>query len=372
MSDIYVSVERIESISPHPNADKLEIIKILGTQTLAPISQFQPGQLVIFFCPDMILPEPVAIGLGVKQYLKSGNRIAATRLRGTPSYGFIQQVPEPLLKAAVGTDVSDYYGAVKYNPPIRSGALRGNQAKIRGKLMNFPEYTTIQHHWKNHNVIPEGLPVRITEKIHGTNSRIGLIKIDGEWQFVGGSHHCVKNQFSNECHYSDLADEVEHNVYWEPLQYENMLHMLTDCCDEANEVILYGELFGPGVQDLDYGVPSGQLGYRVFDMMINGQYVDWDVLETWCNVYEVELVPILYVGPFSLDTLKELTYGPTTFNPCCKFKGREGCVVTPLVEQIGHIGRVILKSVSADYLDRKGAKDEGEIFDESEELVDNE
>lgn len=372
MSDISVTIERVASITPHPNADKLEIATILGTQTLVQIGSFKAGDLVVFFPPDMILPEPVAIGLGVKAYLKHGNRIAATRLRGTPSYGFIQAVPEPLLKAAIGTDVSDYYGAVKYEPPIRRGALRGNQAKTSHKLMNFSEYTSIQHHWKNAKVIEEGTPVRITEKIHGTNSRIGLIKIDGEWQFVGGSHHCVKNQFSNECYYSTLADEVQHNVYWEPLQYENILHMLTDVCDEVNEVIVYGELFGPGVQDLDYGVPSGQLGYRVFDMMINGQYVDWEVMKGLCDKYEVDLVPILYVGPFSLDILRELTYGPTTFSPCCKFKGREGCVVTPLVEQICHIGRMILKSVSADYLDRKGAKDEGEIFDASEEMADNE
>ena len=36
-------------------------------------------------------------------------------------------------------------------------------------------------------------------------------------------------------------------------------------------------------------------------------------------------------------------------------------MITPLVEQQAHIGRVILKNVSADYLDRKGATDEGEI-----------
>jgi len=43
----------------------------------------------------------------------------------------------------------------------------------------------------------------------------------------------------------------------------------------------------------------------------------------------------------------------------CAFKGREGCVITPQVEQFYAPtgGRLILKSVSADYLDRKGAQD---------------
>jgi hypothetical protein len=44
-----------------------------------------------------------------------------------------------------------------------------------------------------------------------------------------------------------------------------------------------------------------------------------------------------------------------------RFQGREGCVVTPVVERydpdLGG-GRVILKSISADYLARKGGTDE--------------
>ena len=74
------------------------------------------------------------------------------------------------------------------------------------------------------------------------------------------------------------------------------------------------------------------------------------------------MVPTLYVGPFSRDIVEIHTYGPTTLaepkDIKSKFKDREGCVITPLVEQrIRGLGRVILKSVSADYRDRKGAKD---------------
>jgi hypothetical protein len=42
-----------------------------------------------------------------------------------------------------------------------------------------------------------------------------------------------------------------------------------------------------------------------------------------------------------------------------KFKGREGVVVTPVKEQFSPVlgDRLILKSVSVDYLNRKGAKE---------------
>ena len=45
-----------------------------------------------------------------------------------------------------------------------------------------------------------------------------------------------------------------------------------------------------------------------------------------------------------------------------KFKGREGIVITPVVEAYSEVlrGRMILKSKSADYLDRKNAQDNGE------------
>jgi len=75
----------------------------------------------------------------------------------------------------------------------------------------------------------------------------------------------------------------------------------------------------------------------------------------------VPTVPVLYTGSFSPE-LVELTYGPTMMGKVkSEFKGREGIVITPLIEQRCHIGRLILKNVSADYLDRKGAKDEGAL-----------
>jgi len=82
-----------------------------------------------------------------------------------------------------------------------------------------------------------------------------------------------------------------------------------------------------------------------------------------CAEFGVELVPVLYEGPFNRDLVKRFTYGPTTLAAPDKirssFKDREGCVITPQVEQFYAPtgGRLILKSVSADYLDRKGATD---------------
>ena len=71
MSEITVTVERIEAIEPHPNADKLEIAKVAGTQTLIVKGQFRAGDLCVYFPPDILLPGDVSEALGVAKYLKT-------------------------------------------------------------------------------------------------------------------------------------------------------------------------------------------------------------------------------------------------------------------------------------------------------------
>ena len=65
MSEIIITVERVESVEEHGNADKLEIVKILGTQTVVPKGQYRVGQHVVFFPPDILIPENVSSELGV-------------------------------------------------------------------------------------------------------------------------------------------------------------------------------------------------------------------------------------------------------------------------------------------------------------------
>lgn len=72
----------------------------------------------------------------------------------------------------------------------------------------------------------------------------------------------------------------------------------------------------------------------------------------------IEAVPLLYEGPFSEEAVAEFTDGKSTFAVTGKFKGREGIVITPVVERVDYRGnRVIAKSVSVDYLNRRGAED---------------
>jgi RNA ligase (TIGR02306 family) len=282
--------------------------------------------------------------------VKSQCRIGATRLRGQPSFGFAVTIEDVLFGTdadiPVNTDVSRYFQAFKYEPPVK---IRAEDAAPDHPA--FHQYTSIEHYWRFPEAIPEGEPVRITEKLHGTNSRVGLVRLaESEFDFMAGSHRVNRKR----------PDEGHPSIYWEPLNNENVLRLLTCLCDQKHTAILFGEIYGQGIQDMDYGVEPGKRGYRVFDISVDGVYLGWHDLQGICSLYHVETVPLLYEGPFSVAKLSELTDGPTTLgDPKASFKGREGVVVTTIREQFYAPtgGRRIVKSVSADYLDRKGAED---------------
>lgn len=358
MSNINVSIEQVAEVVAHPNADRLEIVKILGTQTVAPKGEYQVGDRVVFFPPDILIPTDVSVKLGVQKYLKTclfGGRkipcrVAACRLRGVPSYGFIVRAASDQL---LGTDVTAYYKAKKYEPPQSAvDRLRFN-GDCAADHPAFHKYSDIQNYWRYAFTIPEGTPVRMTEKIHGTNSRVGCIRTEEGYIFMGGSHNTNRKEY-------DVAGNL--SLYWRPLTAE-MRIMLVTLSQGVRDVVVFGELYGPGIQDMSYGIPSGDVGYQVFDITIDGHYLDWDDLHAACQACGVATVPILYRGPFDKAILDICTDGPTLLAPVesirSVYKGREGCVVTPLHEAWSDClgGRLILKNKSADYLNRRGAID---------------
>jgi len=375
MSQCFAEVVSIDAINPHPNADRLEVATIRGATVVVGKGTFSAGQPVVYFPPDLLIPELQADKLGVKKYLKHACypgdpiktqcRVAACRLRSFPSFGFAVPMSEifghPDDYPAIGTDVSAFVQAVKYEPPRRPQAIMA--AEAAPEHPSFHEYTSIEHYWRHTESFVPGETVVVTEKIHGTNSRVGVINVDGEFRFFAGSHHVNRKP----------ADEGRFCVYWEVLSHPGVMDLLTDLCNEQHNVILFGEIFGPSIQDMDYGVERSARGYRVFDISVNGRYLDWAVVKIKCDKFSVPTVPELYCGTFSQEKLFELRDGRAVAGEHTgKFKGREGVVVKPISERFDEklYGRLILKSVSADYLDRKGGEDYGEIIADATPVAD--
>jgi len=348
MSKTIITVERVNSVERHPDADRLEIVQVLGYKVITQKGKFKIGDAAIYFPPDILIPEKVADEFQVKNYLKHSLypgddlktqcRVSSARIRGIPSHGFVVGPVEN--DGTFGTDLTQRYGGHKYEPPKRLGAgdtVAGNPF--------FHKYTNIENiqRW---NHFEENEQVRITEKIHGTNCRVGIIREGEQWVYAAGSHNLRRDQPS---------------MYWEPMT-DDMIGMLNVLCDGEFNVIVFGEIFGPGIQTMDYG--QAEVRFQVFDITKDGVYQDWEAVRSICSAWRILTVPLLYEGPYSDAIVDQYTDGPTVLAPKgqikCPFKGREGIVITPLVERVVRNDRVIAKSVSADYRDKQSWQEMGE------------
>lgn len=329
MSSLIVPVATIEELLPHPNADRLELARVLGWQLVVPRDQYQVGERIVYFPIDTLLPLEVSERFGVTKYL-SKQRIRCAKLRGEPSFGLAVR---PDKDWSVGENVAEYYGAQKYEPPVR---VTAGDAERDHPL--FVSYTEIEN-MRNFPVIFEpDESVILSEKIHGTQCRVGLI----EGELMAGSKGLRRKR--------PAEDRFGASIYWFPFSLSNVRRLIEALGQEHRQVMLFGEVYGSKIQSFHYGLHNGQLGFRAFDLLLDGRYLDWPDFLELCAQYDIEAVPALTTMPFDLDAVKRYSEGKT------QLMGqdahiREGVVVRPLRERHDpRVGRVILKYVSDTYL----------------------
>jgi RNA ligase (TIGR02306 family) len=180
MSSLIVEVCEIKELRSHTNPEvhSLDIAIVKGWQCIVKRGQYKVGDRVVFFPPDSVLPTDVSDRLGVTAYLHKG-RVKSIKLKGEPSYGLVVTPDNP--KWEVGRDVAKDYGVTKYEPPPPE--LMGRTGKKEAKFTDtepdhplFWKYTDMENMRHYPDVIAEGEEVVMTEKIHGTNVRIGMIR----------------------------------------------------------------------------------------------------------------------------------------------------------------------------------------------------
>jgi RNA ligase (TIGR02306 family) len=346
MSSIKVEVTQIQDIRPHSNADSLDLATVGGWQMCVRKGAYQSGDPIVYFEQGTALPREMADRLGVTQYLSektdiNGDRVLVihrVKLRGEPSFGLVVS-PEPEME--LGADVAEFYGATKYHPPLKSKA---GDAEIEDP--RFPVYTDIENMRSYPNLLVDGEDVIATEKIHGTNCRVGFVA-NGETRILMAGSKGIRRK-------EPIAQEVFHaNTYWHPHSLSGVSALLDHLWQLGHrQAVLFGEVYGKGVQSYAYGQNS--IAFRAFDLMVDGQYLDHETFVMLCKKHDVETVPVAYQDAFSLAAIKDLSDGDSLVGGV---HGREGVVVKPAVErQDIKIGRVILKYVGDVYLFGKSAQ----------------
>ena len=334
-------------VEAHPNADRLELAAIGGFRCVVAKDEFQSGDQAAYIpegavCPDWLIAE---LGLEGKLAGSKHNRVKAVKLRGALSQGLVYPVQDGCIRGrevGIGDDVTDLLEIVKYEPPIPI-AMQGEVRPVFGAT---PHYD-IENIKKYPDEFQDGESVVVTEKLHGSWCCLGWHPEHGEIVTSKGMADQGKALFLNDANANNLYVRTWH------VHAEAFAEARARLAAPEQAFYILGEVYGRGVQDLHYGEPNP--AFAVFDAYVGepgkGRYLTFSELRTGLDSL-FPLVPVVYEGPFGAAQLAELTDGQTSLKAD---HIREGVVVRPQEERASdEFGRVVLKSVSGDYLTRRG------------------
>lgn len=350
MMDDFQVLTREAKIVSIPDADRIEICQIGDYQSIVPKGMLEDGDVVAYIPEAAIVPDDVLepIGLVGKLSGKGKNRVKARKFLKVLSQGIIYPMPGRNLEE----DVTEELKITKYSPAIPQQLKGRTLGAMYGKTLTYPI--------KNVKLFPdelvEGEEVIFTEKLHGTWCCLGYYE---ETPIVTSKGLSGKGI---------VLDPEDDNVYsnaWN--KYQPMVQNIKNELDDSmvhvsSPFYILGEIYGRGIQDLQYNTMNPE--FRVFDIFIGepnkGRYLELDevifMLRLTYSEEEMEQihVPVLYEGPYDKEVLLKHTRGTSSLGGNI----REGVVVRPKPERENSKGgRAIYKSISEDYLLRKGGSE---------------
>jgi RNA ligase (TIGR02306 family) len=373
------------AIEPHNNADTLELAVVGDYRSIVRKGQFKTGDLGVYIPEAALVPENVLFQLGLIGKLAGPqkNRVKAMKLRGIVSQGLVLQcLPdvgertshyvmytdpetgvEEFRTVQEGDDVTEFLRITKWEPPIPVH-MAGEVANAFGYTVNYD----IENIKKYPDVLVDDEEVVMTEKLHGTWTCLGYNPAYGDivtskgmsgqglvfkFNEANANNLYIRSLKSTEQMIDIGADEDTGETLYD---VQNVIVRAYQFFSGMSSFYILGETFGKGVQDLAYGTTEPQ--FRVFDCYVGepgkGRYMGYDDLVNFCKAVDVEMVPLVYRGPYSKAKLLEVTNGKETFSGKA-MNIREGVVVKPVQERYHpEIRRVQLKSVSDAYLLRGG------------------
>ena len=344
MKDDFQVLTYEAKILPHPNADRIELCQIGDFQSIVQKRTLNDGDVVAYIPEASIVPDGLLEQLGLTGKLsgKAKNRVKAIKLRGVLSQGLIYPMPDK----KVGEDVTEELGIVKYEPEVPQQLKGRTLGAMYGKTLTYP----IKNIKLFPNELTEDDTVVITEKLHGTWCCLGFYEETPVVTSKGLSGKGI------------VLDPEDDNVYsntWN--KYQSLIQAIKKDLNGETFYVL-GEIYGRGIQDLQYNTMNP--AFRVFDIYVGkpnqGRYLElsevFRLLQLTYSQEESEVmhVPVLYHGPYHKEILLEYTNGQSTLGGNI----REGVVVRTSPERLdSKNNRVIYKSISEDYLLRKGGSE---------------
>lgn len=374
MSSFAVTLEKI-TVRQHPNADRLELARVGLFDAVVGKGQFKTGDVVLYIPEQAILPAPLIKKLGLEGKLsgKEQNRVKAVSLRGALSQGIVAPLsiistfPEDnyyteviqALQTVRGTlstyDFASALNITKWEPEIPD-YMKGDITPAT----NILKWVDIENIKRFPDIFSKGDLVTVTEKVHGVCLMATLTMTDGE---VSDTVVASKGYGDKRIAFTQSND----NLYWRAVNGYKVRELATELAgiygSDVQSVGIYGEVFGLGIQDLNYGAPGkqGVPGFAVFDAFIKlvdgtGFWVPSPVLRGTST--DIPRVPVIFEGEYDVEHIAQIASGKEQVSGS-EMNLREGVVIRSTtearwVDMFGNSHRKIAKFVTEEYLTRKG------------------
>lgn len=320
-SRMLASVQLVDSVTKHSNANDLVIANVLGWQIVARPDEVTAtqtrlcqqtggnGTLIIYCEIDSMLPGdaewlPEAVKQRVAaQENKKHYRLQTIRLRGEYSQGLIIPLHPSMFTSEftleslhLGQDVTKQLGIKKYERPSYTGGNGGGTGEPR--VSNFPTHLidkTDEHRIQSSPKLADGLEeVVVTVKQDGMSGSYLIDPETGELMVLSRNMIRPKPAVPATAAASDCP-------YWYLAEKYKISEKLMNFPDFA----IQGEVCGPGIQKNLLGLKDKELFvFNVIDIKHRQRLNHYDALD-FCQKLDLQFVPVVGVIKNLQDAFKE-------------------------------------------------------------------
>lgn len=348
MTDWLPEICKIDMVEPHPNADRLDILTVMGYPVIETKGNYKEGDIVSYIPYDSIVPDTddfyflcpkdkqgkFPVGSVPEKY----RTVKPKKIRGVYSEGILRPAPNGF---NLGDSVIEYFGLTKRvyeeeREDLETNTVDGGNEASPVKLFKYDLWGVNKYS----DVFAEGEEVIITEKLEGENC---CFLYTNDRLYVRSRQHFKR--------------ESDQSRWWDFPHRVN----LADRLKIYPNLCIWGEIYGGSkgqnhVWNYDCAIENKQIirNFRVFDIFstVTGKFLEWSDVERISAVLELPTVPVLYRGPWKSDkSLYELAEGKSVIGECV----REGWVMRSLPESWAtKMGRKIIKCKGKGYKLAKG------------------
>lgn len=351
------TIQKIVSLTPIPDADKIETARVLNWDVVVKKGEFSVGNLAIYIEVDSFVPTQIAPFLTKEgktaQEFKGvvGERIRTCRLKKQLSQGLILPLPTEYTKLSEGDDVTEKLGIIKYDTEnVEEKQQEIKQTKFTKLLMKysitrflfghlilsrnkgfkstFPTYIVsksdenrIQNLTRDFSTWKGTSDWSITEKLDGQSATFFLKRT----RLKRTRFLLLKNSLFGVCSRNVWIKTSNYlSAYWTIAKKYNIEKILKSL---RHDFAIQGEIIGPRIQGNKY--KRNDLEFYVYTIrnISTGRYLNNQEIKDFCDYAHLKTVPMLSMDFTIPETIDEIVKSADGESVLEKGVIREGVVI---------------------------------------------